>query len=187
MAGNPGGTGGQYRVHMIRTVDGKNTRVYFCGNSLVQGIWSFETAYNAVAGWTLPYAACAKGTGAGFSDGSLLTATNWVFSNPYFSQGPIATMRLTLTGEAMATGSPVWIGNRLSVANEISGEVPLCPVGLWHETTVGQRGRHGIIPDMYFTVTGPVMGDTYPAAGSKLWQQMGQMIVPSDGSTWLIS
>ena len=40
---------------------------------------------------------------------------------------------------------------------------------------------------MYFTAAGSVIGDTFPVGGSKQFQQMGQMVVPSDGTTWLIS
>ena len=40
---------------------------------------------------------------------------------------------------------------------------------------------------MYFSAQGSVVGDTFPADGSKAFVQMGNMIIPAGGTTWLIS
>lgn len=181
-----GGSGGQLRAHMVRTSDGANTRIYICGASQVLGAWKFEKVYNAVGGWTLPYVACALGinTNVG-NDATLMNQTNWVGVLRYLGQGPVGQMSCYSTFEGFGG---TWAGSRLSLPNEISGEYPLCPIGLWHDTTVGQRGRHGIIPDLYYTGAGSAMGDTFPADGTKQWVQMGATeVVPNDGSTWLIN
>lgn len=185
--GQTAGTGGQFRIHVMRSTDGTNTRVFFCINSLVAGFWTFEKVWNPVSGWPLPYIAAAVGISGNITDTSLLTFGNWPSNTKYSSQGPLGSMPLFLTYEAAPGGGSNAVGSRYAIPNELSGEYPLCPVGLWHDTTVGQRGRHGSIPDMYFTVTGPVCGDTYPSDGSRQFVQMGQMIVPADGTSWLIS
>lgn len=185
--GSTTGTGGQYRIHVMRSSDGQNTRVFFCINSLVAGFWCFERAWNPVSGWTLPFCVNVRRITGNITDTGLMTFGVWVGTNAFAAVGPIGDMPLFTTSEWAPGGTGNSIGNRYSIPNELSGEYPICPIGLWHDTTVGQRGRHGSIPDMYFTATTPVMGDTYPADGSKQFQQMGQMIVPSDGTAWLIS
>jgi hypothetical protein len=184
--GQTSGTGGQFRVHVMRSSDGQNTRLFFCINSLCAGFWSFERVSNPAIGWAVPNVAAAVRIQGNITDTTMLNFSGWIFNQRYASQGPVTTMPLVLTSEVMTAGAPASIGNKLAIPNEISGEYPLCPVGLWHETTIGQRGRHGSIPDMYFTATGPVMGDTYPASGTKQFVQMGQMIVPGDGTSWAI-
>ncbi len=117
---------------------------------------------------------------------TILNCSSWVLQTNYASKGFTTNlMALYMTAEYGA--GTEWIASRNGVPNEISGEYTLGRVGLQHDLTAGQRGAHGSIPDMYFTAQGSVIGDTFPSDASKQFQQIGQMVVPSDGTTWLIS
>ena len=71
------------------------------------------------------------------------------------------------------------------VADDNSGEYPLCIIALW-SSTPGAIGLKGIIPDLYFGLHATSTGDTYPDDGSKQWAQFGDFVFPWDGSTPVI-
>jgi hypothetical protein len=190
-AGSNVSTGGQYRAHVMQSTDGECTRVFFCTASLVVGWWQFEKPGNVPAGWAAPVVGAARSVGSAAppTDATLLNCSAMLGQAIYSAQGPAGggagtTMPLTISYEETGAGNSSVINQ---VVNEIDGSTHLGPVGLWHGTTAGQRGRHGYIRDMYFTGTGSVTGDTFPADGSKQFVQMGQMVVPGDGTAWLIS
>ncbi len=147
----------------------------------VVAFWSFETPLAPSTGWTSPYTAACVST-------TTVTATNlldwdlWTGTTSYKAKGTAAaTMPMVLTFESAV--SSVTLLNQLNAANEITGEFPIVPVELFHSVTTGQRGDHGLLADMYFTCHAVLMGDTFPADGSKEFTVIGDNVVPSGGET----
>lgn len=187
--GNIGGTGGQYRTHVQHSTDGQCTRVFICANGLAAGCWVIDKPGNPSTGWAAPVVASFSSIGNNITDTSLLAVSSWLGQAKFQAFGPASggtTMPLTITYEEIGSGNS-WVGDAFGNPNEISGEYLFGAVGLFHNTTTGQRGRHGDILDLYFTHQGSVMGDTFPASGTKQFQQVGNMVVPSDGTGWLFS
>jgi len=62
------------------------------------------------------------------------------------------------------------------MANEISGEWPMLPIGI-AGVGAGARGRHGSIADLWIGSNGVASGDSYPVAQAD-FAQFGSLIVP---------
>lgn len=176
--------------HVQQSSDGACTRWFIGYQGRIQSFVFFEKATDAVTGWTYPFAvgACAvvsATTGEGptysnFNDNAGVVATPAGGAFGYHSGG----MGLFLSTEGYVAGM---LGEKLNVvANEISSEWPMCPIGLVSET-VGKRGRHGALSDMWFGVNINQSGTTYPADGSRQFLQLRDIVIPWNGTVPVLS
>lgn len=194
-AGSVGSTGGQYYGHAMRTPDGKHTRLFFCTNGVVAGMWSFEEAISTSSGWSdaSQNRNIATAVNIGPSNGitTLLNANQWIGASKYFAKGPSGAMPFVITAEGRGGGSnsvaqEAWTIDELTQTVLGLVEYPIIPCGLLHVATVGQRGRLGYVPYLYFTSAPPLTGDTFPVGGSKDFTILGDMVVPSAGISMLL-
>ena len=185
--GTGSSTGGQIRGHIMLSDDGQCFRVVVANNNTVGGFLLVDKAGGAVSGWTDPVISVFLGQG--YSDNTtnnLLEARIWISTLStaiIHSRGPAGSMPLYACVEYVG-GLDASIVERYNGANEISGEYPLLAVGLFHGVTASQRGRHGHISDLWFTNAILANGDTMPSDGSKQFVIFGDVVFPSDGTSW---
>jgi len=60
------------------------------------------------------------------------------------------------------------------------------PVGVYSETTLC-RGRHGVLPDLWWGPSAANNNDTFPASLPAQFVEVGNVIVQSDGTVWQMS
>lgn len=73
-----------------------------------------------------------------------------------------------------------------NIANEISGEWPMLPLGAIGVTST-IRGRHGTFQDLWTASGGANTGDTYPSGASNQFAQFGALILPWNGTAVQLS
>lgn len=183
MFGSGDGSGGQIRAHIMLSDDGECFRVILANNGIVGGFLLIDKPANPATGWATPMVTVMKGTGRlNNTSDSVLTVADWYNSDVFQARGPSAIMPMFATFES--PGNFFTVATKLNAANEISGEYLLMRVGMWHSATVGQRGRHGFIHDLWFTNQVLQNGDTMPSDASKQFVVFGDGVFPGDGTNW---
>lgn len=174
----PGTSGFPFRAHLWHSTDGQCTRVVTATSNVVRGFWLIDKPANAVAGWTNP--AIGIAVGDQFSD-PVGKYTNWFNVTPGMvaAEGPITDMPLRMTTESQLAWPYPAVPQLLI---EVSGEVGIAPIGLFHDVTVGQRGRHGHIADLWVTSGIPITGDSFPGDGSHELMIFGNFVLPWNGT-----
>lgn len=179
-------SGGQVRSHVMLSTDGSCLRVINANNGAPGGFLLVDQAMSPVPGWTVPTVAAFQGWGINTNAGdSVLNVGSWfAVAGRFKSVGPIGSMPMFPSLECAGVGAYVPITQQLNGPNEISGEHTLQRMGLWHQVTVGQRGRHGHIADLWFTTQMLQNGDTIPNDSSKQFVVFGDMVFSGDGTDW---
>lgn len=161
--------------HAMSAIDG-TTRIIVCKNNAVLFHWSFE-----------------KLIGSTFADPSMIfmaqgnqyapAYTHWndvaVFHN--YSEASLASYYLTAEGYGAAM-----VGKNITSQSDRGGGYWMGGVGV-ASASAGQRGRHGIIGDLWWGTTGLGYGTTIPDDGTKQFVQFNDMIFPWNGTTPLIA
>lgn len=173
-----GTAGHPLRAHVLQSDDGECTRVVTASDNEVRGFWLIDRPSNPVLGWTAP-AICMATADKGA--GNTLKYTNWfnTGSGVISAEGPVTTMPLFLTAESKLAWPYV---NVPSVRMELNNEIGLCPLGLFHNVTSGQRGRHGHIFDFWATSSIPATGDSFDDAGSHELAIFDDFVLPWNGT-----
>lgn len=189
----------QYRAHVLQSTDGQCTRIFVETNNLNIFFLMVDRAKNPVPAWTNPcvYMLRANGLGNGIAGPNNLNLGFVTSVTPqFYGIAPDGTTRMSLNGTVEGYGSgtgatPVPAifnyGNELEAAAGRANVYHYVSVGLMHTATAGMRGRHGELFDMWFTSTLLSDGDGAPAAGTKDFCVLGEMIVPNNGTSVLIS
>ena len=166
------------KVHVMCSDDGECTRILICNGGGIWGFYAFDKPKTPSPGWSDPWIACGFGHSGAGGDMTTYAALN---DNPNFKGDPASGGRLVnmyLTSEAYLSQAG---GKGLTVADDQSGEWPMFSAGLLC-LVAGNRGRKGAIFDLWWGSTTIANGDTYPAAGTNLYAQFGDLIFPWDGS-----
>ena len=169
--------------HVMKSTDGEVTRWVICNANNVVSFFSIEKAADPVTGWTVPVVTT-----------SVLNTTTTVDHPTYANLNDLAT---STTGFLSTTAIPLfWTsegfiaatnGEQLNVVpNEISNEWMLGPVGLV-STTVGKRGRHGRLYDIWWTSTLQQTGMTFPNDATRTFVAFGDIAIPWNGTIPVIS
>jgi hypothetical protein len=167
------------------STDGTVSRFFVFNANKVAGYFSFSAPQNPVSGWTAPFAMMLfSANGADCLTYNAVNAsapTNMAIrATPVV--GPNPTVGLcTVSSEGVAGGTTNTIGQLELVANDASGDFPLVTCGIT-SVTVGARGRHGNIFDLWWGSTTPVTGDTYPNDATRQFIHLGNIVTPWDGS-----
>lgn len=183
MLGSGDGSGGQLRGHLMLSTDGQCFRIAVANNGIVGGFLLIDKPGDPATGWSNPMISVVRSTGRldNTSD-NVLTVATWYTTAIFSAQGPIGSMPLYPTFESPLNFFTVL--TKRNAANEISGEYPLARIGLWHDATVGQRGRHGFVFDLFFTNQVLQNYDTFPSDSSRQFVVLGDAVFPGDGSDW---
>lgn len=179
-AWGPPNANASYRVHILRSSDGKNFRIFLCRSSFVVGFWSIEAAGSPVTGWTYPFFVGMRGTQTTPASATVVSYANYCSAATMQSKGPTATMLLYLTSECVRSGT-VPVGERMSAINDLSGSVPFLPMGLYSDVASNQ-GRIGVVNDMWWGLPNLSEATTYPNDGTRQFCQFGHTIQPWNGT-----
>jgi len=169
-------------VHVMHSTDGECTRVVFCAGGKSRALYLFDKQCNPPAGLSPTYI---LGASVQTTDVSTLTLAEWN------TLAKLRGLSSTLVYDCFAS-SEGWNALMMPaalnvVANELSGEWPLCPIGIVCTATTGARGRHGTLFDLWWGTSNQADGTTYPAGGTKTHVQFGHMVFPWNGSTPLLT
>lgn len=165
------------RIHVMRSVDGKGTRVLSTHEGLVNSLWFFDQAGNPESGWTQPYLAFLNGA----NQVAALSADSVTASD--ISGSAVSTVRSfgasayggTLTCESPRNSfGPIY----QTSTNSYSGNLPLFPAGFM-SSAASNIGRHGVMPDFWFGLENQLSGNSYPDTGN-LYQfvQVSDFVLP---------
>lgn len=183
--GDGGGAGAQLWAHLMLSTDGECFRVLVMNNGVATGFLLVDKPGSPATGWDTPMIARYTSQPDNTSN-TLMGLGNWSDQSGVFKAvGPVAAMPLLSIFES-AIFFNATVADAFDAANQISGEYPLMRVGLWHDTTVGQRGRHGFVHDLFFTCPVLQNGDTMPADGTKQFVVIGDAVLPCDGTDWAL-
>jgi len=163
-------------VHAMQASDGSSHRVFIIRDGLCTGMWTIETPVNAVSDWTDPIIASVMGTD---STSIYITSFDRLGSVTYGyvrSRYDGGSRSGALTAESLYSVGPV---SFQGYPDDVSGEWPLSEVG-YYITASSRRGRKCSLSDIWWG--GQNTGFYYPDDGSKQLIQMGDLVVPWDGS-----
>lgn len=84
-------------------------------------------------------------------------------------------------------GSIAALGQIQTVPDDDSGDYPVSAIGLASGTPATYGPRRGALDDIWWGSTAISSGDTYPASGSKDFVQLGDLVLPWNGTTMEMS
>jgi len=177
LATSTGASGGSWsgKLHVMMSDDGKCTRVVTCRSNYVTGFWLFDEA-------GLP--------GTNWSPANIALAVNSTSSSDqptYAKLNDNAAAKSYLGGEFTAYLTSEAYGSSMlgqavgTVADDQSGGWIMCPIGLASAST-GNKGRKGILHDIWWGSNTRSTGDTYPSDGSYQFVQFYDLILPWNGT-----
>lgn len=161
-------------LHYMMSTDGECTRVIGCYSNNTTLFWILDKAKNPVSGWTNPAVALSIRTDPVYSQ--LNSAANVVGISP----GGVA-MPLHCSTEGYGT-KPVC--QNILQPNSITGEWAITPIGLV-SNTVGTRGRHGELFDIWFTSPNFYLGESCPSTGNRQFIAVPYLVLPWNRSDML--
>lgn len=184
---------------MVST-DGEVTRVAWFNANEIRGFWMFERLKNPVSGLSSPEIVCKmmavdqSSGGAGGADATyagLYDVDTRAFSPQYngtspVQQNPQATSKppgIYMTSESF-NGQPC--GQQFVSANQVDGEYGFFPVGMG-SLFPGFAGRNAEFFDLWWGIEGNATGDTYPVAGTNLFIQINDLILPWNGTVPVVA
>jgi hypothetical protein len=181
-----GSTNPSARIHAMMSTDGEKTRIITTGLGASRNLFMFEKAVDPVPGWTNPWVAVAIAYTAinqGMVYGNLANATSYTRG-----KAGSTVMPLYWTAEGWkfdATGSAA--GQRMTWQNDLdSNGWPIAPIGLACET-IGVRGRHGRLTDVWWGSTAIADGDHYPDTLPRQFVHVGDLVLPWNGAAGAIA
>lgn len=177
-------------MHVMKSADGKATRVIFTRNGWGVGLWIFDELQNAPAGWTAPavcYLSGADSASAPVSDtalvqGQMANGGNAISLVSVNSNVALACMHLHYFGANSLVTTP-------TVANDMAAAWPAYRIGVYVRPNQGMpqpagtpivnaRGYCGVIRDLWWVQSQLGEGDTMPAAATKNFVVLGDTLHP---------
>lgn len=181
-------TNANHQIHAMQSSDGQVTRVMLWEASVNCTFWAFEKPNNPRASWTNPSCvtvlASSSSTVAAFGNLSPnLTAGGGQGSSKGKGVSG-ASFAMAWTGET-AGSSGILANAILNTQSDFDASWDFFPIGIASTTTLN-RGRMGSLFDIWWGSTGTSSADTYPNDASKQFAQLGNIILPWNGTTPLI-
>jgi len=174
------------RLNVWMSSDGECTRIVFCETGATRGFMLFDKVKNPVSGWTIPWVGAVAQMADDAARVPEYTDLNDV-STLCKSYANATEMPLFWTSEAWVAGM---MGERLTAGNDLdSNGFPLSAIGLASET-VGVRGRHGELFDIWWGSNIVADGGHYPGLTPRQFVQVGDIVLPWDptlGSALLLA
>jgi hypothetical protein len=171
-----------YRLHCMQSTDGQSTIIIIQTSNVTTAFWMFAKPKTPVTGWSNP---CVGLMHAVPNTSASAASVAGLFTGATFCAARgVSSMALYLSGEAFGGSAPQLATAQLVSANDLSSEYPLMPVGLV-SITASNRGRHGVVFDLWWGLASNGEGDTYPNDATRTFAQIGDLVVKWDGSTML--
>lgn len=165
------------RANVWMSSDGECTRVVLCETAATRVFMLFDKAKNPVSGWTIPWVASV----VAYSGASRVPEYNDLNDVTTYARSRVGatTMPLYFTSEGWVSSM---MGERLTAGNDLdSNGYPLSAIGLASET-VGVRGRHGQLYDIWWGSDAVADGGHYPGSTPRQFVQVGDIVLPWDSS-----
>lgn len=172
-------------VNVQQSTDGNCTRVFTFYQNFCTGFWIIDKPKAPRTGWSTPVISSIYSTGSVGVDvpiianyfvhlaGRLKGRFSGAFSSEMSSLG---------TSSAGALLSQV-----INTVNAISGDLDFYDL-YFYSLTASNVGTHGRFFDLWLgQVAPPNTADTYPSGGSKDFLQLGDFVVPWNGSTPVVA
>lgn len=164
-------------VHLIESQDGESTRFVFCSNNHSLCFLAFEKQRNPPPELSQPTVCWHWSV-----DNSPLTYSTMRYEDfndaaRVVGKHSSAFYSAYMTSEGFANAAT---GEQCQTVHGLgSYGFSMYPIGLWAGSAI--NGRIGTLYDMYWGPNGRLDGSTYPADGSRLWVQFGNLILPWTG------
>lgn len=174
-------TGVQVACHIMHSTDGEETRMFFCIQGYCDAWIGVGVAGQPGSLWN------GRWYGHGPFTNANLATSQWTWNvgqNWIKAQTPGGSFGYLNALKDMSQQTNIY--EAFTVPNEISGEVPLWPLGLYGNPTyiTGLRGQAGYLKDWWLTVNSINAGDGFPGDASKQFMSFGSgIVVPWDGTT----
>lgn len=167
-------------VSVMQSTDGQCTRLIFWRGGFVECLWILDKPASAVSGWTTPFFGWIRGT----SGASTATYAQLLTNN-----SPVGKVRIgTTSGAANLTtedyqATTIAIGARILTVQDASSPVEyvVTPCGIEVPATVGARGRHGVLADIWAAPSSLRAGDTFPNDSARNLIVAGAILLPWNG------
>ena len=173
-----------HRYTVMQSTDGQCTRVFIFYNGGCQGVWIIDKSKNPQSQWTYPvFGYVCGGVAAATDPGNVSYA--YLLVSTFGKFWILASCAFQFTGESLGPANNL-IGQVLTIADEDSLEWSFGGMGIYG-ATAGHRGRKGEVFDMWWGSITRQTGDPYPATATKSFMEIGDIVVPWDGSTALIT
>lgn len=175
-------------LHVWHSNDGKNSVVLIAANGPpreVHVLWILGAAGAPVDAWDTPMFGLMKGSNGSSAYlgvvplffGAPATVLSWQGGAPMDLRGVGRATRHGTTGLV----EPDWLFRTQAGLHGLRNAAPMWPLGLWG-STVGKRGYHGHIPDLWLGLKSHASGTAYPGDGSRRFMKLGDYVFPWDGS-----
>ena len=172
------------RWHLQQSTDGQCTRLFTYVSGVLQNAIILDKPANAVTGWSNPSISY-----AGLSTALTPAVLGAITGALNVRIGSVSGL-VSMSAEGLIAGAAnvsfQTNTNWGNIANEVSGEWPMLPLGAICVTST-VRGRHGTFQDLWTASGGANTGDTYPSGASNQFAQFGALIVPWNGSAVQLS
>ena len=172
------GTSGSNSIkwHLLAPTDGHCLRIFSYVGGTILNAFLLERPTDTTTGWTTPNFGYAAQI-------ATAVAQTTVVGNGYVFRARINAVNASVVLLSLGTSSGN-LGTETAwsnLANEVSTEWPVSAL-VMASNTVGARGVHGRLQDMWVGPVNTTNGDTYPSGTSRQYAQFGGFIVPWDGS-----
>jgi hypothetical protein len=168
------GRAGDWVYHFMTSPDGQCTRILIRQpGTAFTAFFVLDKPRTPVSSWTSPVVSMwhSNTTNAtAYADLLVLAKLK--------GRANAASMDLFITSEGWANLAG---GQNLTGINEIQSEWELFQAGL-ASATVGNRGRHGSLFDLYWCSSSLTEGDSFPSDGTRQFTSVGDLVVPWNGT-----
>jgi hypothetical protein len=193
------------QIHMIHSTDGEVSMFLCCAGGTLSGVWLFCKAADPEPGWLSPYVFysldCADSSRESLTyteglvqEGGILYPYGHSKIENVAGLGYPFNMGFCSEGTKLAVDQSEPIGEKWAGANGISGLYPMTPLYFASFDiqdalgavvyNAGVQGVIGRVPDIYATAESLNTGHTFDSAS---WAVMGNVVIPWDGSTPVVT
>lgn len=167
-------------LHVMQSTDGEITRFWLYMNGVVKMWCNIEKPRDAVSGWTIPWICTMASSEYGGTDFQPIYGhLNDINTITACRAGGVPTAHCYYTSESCISSM---LGEQQITGAELdSNSYPFFPIGLFSQD-VGARGRLGALTDIWWASTATGDGDYYPADLTRQLVQVGDVIMPWNGS-----
>jgi len=168
-------------LSVMMTSDGQCTRVLFFRAGFAEGWWILDKPAAAVTGWSQPFFGLITG-GNGGQGVTLANSINTTSGKGVVRIGT-TTGVTSITTEDYTSGSEQAAQRQLTVHDLVPDQgYCITPAGIAVPSTVGARGRHGYLSDLWVVPSGSLrVGDTLPNDNTRAIIIAGVLAMPWNG------
>lgn len=175
------------RSHVWLSSDGQCTRIVNCSNALVYCFLAIDVPKAPVASWTNPwvviYAVQPESIAVTSPGWARYTDINHAAIKSFGKFGS-TTFNFFITSEGCVASM---LGEQQTFVSDIDAGWPVFgPPGIY-STTIGARGRHGELFDLWWGSTTRANGDHYPASAARTFVQACHLILPWNGGAAMLT